>query len=353
MNRLKATCLVLVALLPGTAAALLADSIIAEDVSTCCAVSSQTVLYARGDSIIGFNPTSTESFGWSMDLDPTEAGWDGTGSVRGLAADGGRVLAFIDLVPPVEEMYGMSIPAPVGVVACAEDGSGARILALTRGPDIRDIELVHGGGYIAGNGWSRSAPDAEHYLDYVTGEMALELLPPSNLISTADGRRFDLPELDLSIEHIWCPHAARVVLERENPTIVLLDTETPAVDSVMAVGDAYPGIDIRRWVAVDALTADYHGTRGLIFTDGRFAPLPGSGWIVYSWLDDGSYIFSMDGGDTLRHGLIDWSTFETSAAPPQPGLGAYVGSGLRPIPGLPTRMIHLAEGVLRLLELTG
>jgi|GEM_PF-4975308 len=353
MNRLKCYCIVLVALLPGAAFGLVVDTIVAEDVTTCCAVSSQTVLYVREDSIIGFNPTSSEGFAWSMDFDPAETGWAGTGAVRRLAAAGGTVLVFIDLVPPVEEMYGMSIPAPVGVVGCAADGSGARLLGLTRASDAYETEALPGGRYITATGISRSEPDAEHYLDYVTGEMALDLLPESDLISTADGSRYSLPGLDLDGEHSWCPYSPRVVLQRESPVIMLLDTEVPRVDSTVEVGSSYPGIDIREWVAVDALTASYHGTRGLLFMDGRFAPLPEGGWTVYRWLEDGSYIFSLDGGDTLRHGPIDWNTFETGEATPQTGLGPYLDSGLHPIPGAPARFIHLGGGILRLLELTG
>lgn len=353
MNRLKCYCIVLVALLPGSAFGLVTDTIVAEDVTTCCAVSSRTVLYVREDSIIGFNPTSAERFAWSMDFDPAETGWAGTGAVRRLAAAGGTVVVFIELIPPVEEMYGMPIPTPVGVVGCGADGSGARLLGLTRASDAYEIEAVPGGGYITATGISRSVPDAEHYLDYVTGEMALELLPESHLISTADGSRYSLPGLDLEGEHSWCPYSPRVVLQRESPEIMVLDTEVPQVDSTVEVGSAYPGIDIRVWVMVDALTASYHGTRGLLFIDGRFAPLPDNGWTVYRWLEDDSYIFSLDGDGTLRHGTIDWNTLETGEAPPQTGLGPYLDSGLHPIPGAPTRFIHLGDGTLTLLELAG
>ncbi len=348
---MKAICIALVALLPGTSSALASDSIIVEDVTACCAVSSQTVLCARGDSVFGYSMLSSETYPWTMDFDPAETGWAGTGTVRRLAEAAGTVLVFIDLVPPVEEMYGMSIPAPVGIVSCAEDGSGATLLALTRSSDVQNIEPVHGGGYVSGTGFSRSAPDAEHYLDYVTSEMALDLLPACNLISTSDGTRYNLPDLDLSVEHTWCPYSPRVVLERQNPVIVLLDTEVPEADSTIAAGDAYPGISIRRWVTVDAMTASYHGTSGLLFVDGRFAPLPVDGWTIYRWLTDGSYIYSREGVDTLYNGFIDWSTFETKKATPQPGLGRYMDSGLITIPDSPVRLLHLRNGTLRLLEL--
>jgi hypothetical protein len=346
-------CLLAVLLLPGAALALAGEAIISENVTASCAVSSQLILYSAGDSVSAYSPLTEQTSAWSMDLDPTETGWAGTGEIHGLDAAGGTVMVLLDLVPPVEEMYGMAIPSPVGVVCCSTDGTGARLLALTRESAADGMQLIPGGGWIAGDGFSRSAPDAERYLDYVTGEMAFELLEECNLVSSATGERHQLARLDLSLPHSWCPYAPRLLLRGDAPMVLVLDTEAPAVDSVFPLGETYPGIDVHRWVTERALTASYHGTRGLIFTDGRFAPIPMPGFRVRLWLSDDSYIFTDDGGTSYRHGLIDWSTFETSAAPPQPGLGTYVDNGVRPIPGAPTMLLHLRDGTLRLLTLTG
>ena len=353
MKRLNTQRLVLLFLLPGAAFALAGETVIAENVTSSCAVSSQLLIYSEGDSVYAYDPSVQEPVAWSLDLDPAATGWAGTGEIRKLDAAGGTVLVLLDLQPPVEEMYGMAIPSPVGVVCCGTDGTGARLVALTRASAVESIELLPEGDWVAGKGFSRSAPDADRYLDYVTGEMAFELLPECNLVSASGGQRHNLSQLDLSLPHAWCPYYPRVLLQGDAPMVLSLDTAAPAVDSVFTLGENYPGIDVHTWVTRNALTASYHGTRGLIFTDGRFAPLAQPGLRILLWFTDDSYIFTDDGGTSYRHGLIDWSTFETSAAPPQPGLGAYVGNGIRVIPDAPTMLLHLRDGTLRLIELTG
>ena len=352
MNRLKAVCLVLVVSLPGVALALAGETLISENVSFACATSSQTILLARNGSIFTYDVPSGQLADWNPELDPQQAGWAGTGEIRKLSFNGGKVLFMIDLIPPVEEMYGMTIPSPVGIYSSNADGTGTRLLALTRASSVGDIDLLFGGNWVAGSGFSRSAPEAERYLDYVTGEMAFELLPESNMISTADGSRYQLEELQLASDHVWCPYAARVLEGGESPAIAIVDTEVPAVDSVLPIGESYPGIEVQGWVGTDALTASYHGTKGLLFTDGRFAPLPGADWIVYLWLSDGSYVFSTDGGATVARGPIDWSTLDASQAPLQEGLEAYAGPALKAIPGSSARLLHLEGGSLRLITLT-
>ena len=64
------------------------------------------------------------------------------------------------------------------------------------------------------------------------------------------------------------------------------------------------------WVRPDAALLKRDSDCVLAYVDGSSSPAPPADWVIYWWFMDDSYLFSLDGGETIRYGLIDWDEFD-------------------------------------------
>ncbi|MBD3368958.1 hypothetical protein GF402_01185 [Candidatus Fermentibacteria bacterium] len=351
------------ALLIGQAAyALEAERPIGRNVTAAAPLDRSRVLFATStaDSLYLLDLITGDSVRWQVDWSPQSEGWGGFGEVARIipSPDGNHICILRRMLPP-EVGYDVPLPSPLGVLLCRADGTATRLVALAR-PDFRyGCDFTSDSRYLVGCGFYRIVPDTAHYLDYFTGELSLELTPDFNMVETATGAKIRLDGLDLSGEYRKCPYSDSYLVKSGTgggpyPALVSIDTTDLTIESVLHPSDSYPGIDPLRWVLPDALISAYRNRRGLLYLDGRFAPMPQDGWRIYRWLPDGSYLLSTDGGATVIHALINWSGYTIERAVPQPNIDPYIDDTLIPMPGSDTMLLahDRSTGELTLLQLS-
>jgi hypothetical protein len=319
-----------------------------------CAVSTP-----EADSLFVLDLITGESTPWSVDWVPEADGWGGFGEVTHItpSPNGSHICVLRELLPP-DVQTGMPLPSPAGVILCESDGTASRLVALARSTHRYGCGFTSDSRYLVGCGFYRIVPDTAHYLDYFTGMLSLELTSEFNMIETTTGAKIRLDGLDLSGEYRKCPYADSYLVKSGSgggpyPALVSIETPGPTIESVLHPSESYPGIDPLQWVLPDALIAAYRARRGLLYLDGRFAPMPQDGWTIYRWLPDGSYLLSTDGGATAVRAYINWNGYTIERAIPQPGIEPYLDDALMPMPGSGTTLLahDRSTGDLTLLQL--
>lgn len=236
------------------------------------------------------------------------------------------------------------------VVLSRADGTGARAVALSilvgGGPGFA---FSHDGRRIYGSPILPCEPDAEHFAEFASATDGW-VGEPCNYIEVATGARGYQEGVELGDGFWKCPYSDNYRIENNwyavhefgNLTTggILGRWESPDERSAYVDG----------WVLADAVLLSGPAAHGLLYVDGRFVPAPSEGWHCYGWLGDGTYIFSDDGGETVKYGKVDWSSFTVDWWVARPDLAGCVDGVLYPVAGIDALVIF--DPVTSMLRLT-
>ncbi len=311
------------------------------------------ILFLRGDGEMAIlNPDySGEPITFQVDLGWELNRWEGTGRVLSLSGSAsGRLICFTQYIFVPSELAADEngyIPSPLAVVCCRSDGTRPQVLGLSidagGGPRFdfsRDEDFVYG------SPWLECPPDPEEYISYVT-ETDYSSLTPFLRVELETGDHSGNPDL-LGDGFLPNPYSDLVAAGWYPPNVIA-DVTTGEV-LLQDTSICSPAI-IDSWVLPDAgLAETEEGGQVLRYANGTQVANPGDRIDVYCMLDDGRYVFTVDGGTTVLAGEIDWSDFSYRAVEVPWLNGIYPGTVLHPIPG-DNRLVFEKDGKLILASL--
>jgi hypothetical protein len=311
------------------------------------------ILFLRGDGELAIiNPDYTgEPITFQLDLGWELRSWEGSGRVLSLSGSAsGRMICltkYVFLPSDLAEGDGGYIPSPLAVICCRSDGMDPSVLGLSidagGGPRF---DFSQDEDFVYGSPWLECPPDPQEYVSYVT-ETDYNSLTPFFRVVLETGEHSGDPTI-LGDGFLPNPYSDLVAAGWFPPNIIA-DVRTGEV-LLQDTSICSPAI-IDSWVLPDAglaLTAD--GGQVLRFADGTRMDNPGDRIDVYCMLDDGSYVFTVDGGTTVLAGDIDWGDFSYDAEEVPWLQGLYPGTVLHPIPG-DNRVVFEKDGKLILASL--
>jgi hypothetical protein len=319
---------------------------LAKDVITATPLAGKQALYADVDNKLWRVDAETgQRQAWPCDWSPAADGWDTTGSVFQMhaSADGQWVYfaqavgADVDKLSGGKPVSGM-LPFiqqiwAVAVVLARTDGSTAHAVGL-------GIEAGGGPQYDFNTASTRlfgqfepCLPDAKHFFEYCYAGWETPSLERFNYVDIATGERGSVKDLPISDGFWKCPYSDYFRAENND-----YDThEFSTFDGGGIVGK-FSGPppeghgNMRGWVLEDAALISEFGGQGLLYVDGTFKMAPKPIWDVRCWLPDGTYIFSDDGGASLKYGKVDWSSLSVDWYVPRPDLTQYADARWLPLP---------------------
>jgi hypothetical protein len=348
----KSSLLVILAALPGTAAAgaavLLADSVqIAQPLS-------DNLVLCTGGEDGGFFTVSIPSgarAAWTPSWQPDEDGWEGMGDA---GYDG---YPFVLSVSPDLEhvVFARSVYLPdrckvpdgmdamrscFVVVLCDADGSDASPvavgLAVGGGPEY---DFTSDSRRLVGQPFYPCPPTPEGYSGYLRRGWDYPSIPEFDYVDVETGLHGTIPDLSVGDGFWKCPYSDYFRIENnwyEEHDFSSFETGGLVGHYSVPDGEGF----IRGWVLPDAVLMAGPGNWRVVFVDGTVVQGPPMSWDLYSWLPDGTYLFSTDGGGTVLHGRVDWTTGRVSGAMPCPGLEAFTEESFIPLPGSEGILIH-------------
>ncbi len=267
------------------------------------------IYYIDTDERIRIADTGDPEVSWSYasEYSPVMDGWGYVGTVRGLMlSPDGSTLCWLEQVTVPDELQPEEgyVPGPICIVAATPDGADGRILGLSfdvgGGPGF---SFTRDSRYVFGSPLLDCPPNPEDYVAYFADEAEYEGMEGFMIdVVTGErsGGRGDLlgdgfnpnPWSDL-VASGWYP--PNMIADVTTGEVLLEDTtvNTPAI--------------ISTWVLPDAGLARSTDGQVLRYADGREVPVPGGEISFYGAVGEGDYLFSMDGGETLLLGGINWS----------------------------------------------
>lgn len=255
------------------------------------------------------DPSSAEPFNCSWETESSLWSRPSNTLLHAISQDGSHI-CFTQQVhfPDSLQLYEREIPGPVAVVVSNQDGSDARIVALSF--DVGGAPSFNFTGnseYLFGGPLMGCMPTPDEFAEYVISG-GTPRISPGYLIDVESGARTGEGNsliCDGSSANPW----SDIALAGEHPPTMIVDVFTQEI-LVQDSSHSSSGI-IDSWILPDAALADRDGTQIILYTDGREVENLGSYFTIYSALPDGRYLFNVDKreGTPLLLGNIDWDWF--------------------------------------------
>lgn len=292
---------------------------------------------------------------WVSSWQPEEAGWE----IREGYSYDGFVFA-LDSSPDKEHVVfaqGVWLPESYGVpddmeglrgcfvvVVCDVDGMDAVPVAI-------GVEVGGGPQYsftsdsrrLVGQPFYPCKPTPDGYAELLRrGWDAPPPVPPFDFYDVETGERGAIPGLEIGDGYWKCPYSDNFRIENNwYMEHVFSSFATGGVSGSYSVPEDADGGYIRGWILPDAVLMEGNESWKVLHVDGSVENGPSIyDWDLYCWLPDGSYLFTRDGGATVLHGNVDWTTGETSDVKICPGLEAFIEESFVPLPGSQGVLIH-------------
>ena len=312
------------------------------------------VLYSAGTdegnqaTLVLVNAENGISTPWAHDWDPQTDGWAGycyEPVLEMQSSPNGQWVALMQgvrlpdgLVP--EEYPGMSCCEVV--LLCQADGSRAVPVTLTimvgGGPRF---DFTTDGRRVVGSPFLDCIPDAAHYAEFLSRDPDTEPPLRFNQYCISTGVREYLPGIDTGDGYWKCPYSDNFRIENNWYDEYRFGNFSMGglIGEYTIPGDNPQGRAFG-WVLPGAMLIDSANGSGLVHVDGRYTPAPAGDWVCYCWLPDGSYLFSDDGGTTIMHGKVDWTTFTIDWYVEHPELQEYSHYDFVPVRDSAGVLIH-------------
>ncbi len=227
------------------------------------------------------------------------------------------------------------------VILCGPTGNNPRVAALTI--------LVGGGPHFAfnqagtrlyGSPILPCAPTPAGYAEYINDPGGERDWPEYNYIDLESWEPGFQPDLYLGDGFWKCPYSDNFRIE--NNWYAVHEFSNLTGGGILGRWASPDGVEahIDGWVLEDAVLLIGPSAYGLLWVDGRFIAAPHQRWRVYCWLSDGTYIFSDDGGESVKYGKVDWSSFSVDWWVDRPDLTGYTDYVFHPVAGSEAVFIH-------------
>lgn len=228
-------------------------------------------------------------------------------------------------------------------VVCDADGSDGIPVAI-------GVEVGGGPQYsftadsrrLVGQPFFPCIPTPEGYAEFLRAGWDSPTIPPFDYYEIATGVRGTIPGLEIGDGYWKCPYSDNFRIE--NNWYMEHDFSSFATGGVTgsySVPEDADGGYIRGWILPDAVLMEGNERWKVLHVDGSVEDGPSIyEWDMYCWLPDGSYLFTRDGGATVLHGNVDWTTGEASDVTICPGLEAFIEESFVPLPGSQGVLIH-------------
>lgn len=318
---------------------------LASDVLHAVPLDSARVLCADGNgSFFVLDAVSGERREWSSSWQPGREGWevrdgyesDGCVFDLGVSPDGGHVVfaqgvwlpSAVDVPEDREGMRGCFV-----VVVCDADGGNAVPVAI--GVEVGggpDYDFTADSRRLVGQPFYPCDPTPRGYAEYLRAGWDSPTMERFDYYDVETGRRGTIPGLQVSDGYWKCPYSDYFRIENnwyEEHDFSSFETGGLVGHYSVPDGEGW----IRGWIRPDAVLMAGPENWRVVFVDGTVVDGPPTSWDLYCWMPDGSYLFSTDGGQTVLHGKVDWTTGEVADAVPCPGLEVYVEDRFIPMPG--------------------
>ncbi|MBN2081721.1 hypothetical protein JW859_05865 [bacterium] len=266
---------------------------------------------------------------WVPDWDPSEYGWEpADGPVLFLkASPDGQWLCYDQWVHLPDEFateFEYMHQAEL-VMLSRPDGSEARPIAVTiQVGGGAEFDFTADGSRIVGQPLIKCLPTPGSYARFLELDGADPDVPPFNYYDVTTGERGYLESLNIGDGYWKCPYSDNFRLENnwyaEHRFGNFMSGEILGEWIEPEGRDAF----LSNWVLPDAMLMSNPGRTGLLYVDGRFMPAPQDCWHCYCWLPDGTFLFSLDDGFTVRYGKVDWSSFTIDWATDASPLADYL-----------------------------
>lgn len=285
---------------------------------------------------------------WTPSWRPEEAGWeiregfsydgfvfalDVSPNLRHVVfAQGVRLPERYEVPEDLEGMRGCFV-----VVVCGADGGDAVPVAI-------GVEVGGGPEYcftsdsrrLVGQPFYPCRPAPDGYAEFLAGGWdAPPPVPPFDWYDIETGERGTIPGLSVGDGFWKCPYSDFFRIENNwYMEHEFSSFATGGVTGRYSVPDGVDGGYIRGWVLPDAVLMEGEECWKVLYVDGTVTDGPSIyDWDLYCWLPDGTYLFTTDGGATVLHGNVDWTTGEASDVTICPGLEAFIEESFVPLPG--------------------
>jgi hypothetical protein len=328
--------------------------LLAEGAGLTVALSDTTVLYAdEQGSFFTVSIPSGEKSAWQPSWRPDEDGWQirrgsyGDGMVFALSVspDRGHVVYAqgvwlpdrYDVPEAAEAIRGCFV-----VVVCDTDGRHAFPAALGievgGGPEY---DFTSDSRLLVGQPFFPCPPTPEGYAEYLELGWDNPRIAEFNCVDIATGEHGVIPDLNVGDGYWKCPFSDYFRIENNwYEEHEFSSFQTGGLLGSYSVPEGSSG-GILGWILPDAVLLEGDGEhREVLFVDGRALEGPASSWDFFCRMPDGTSVFTMDGGRTVMHGTVDWTTGSVSGAVPCPGLEDCLESSFIPLPGSGGVLLH-------------
>jgi len=271
------------------------------------------------------NPMNISDF--IIDWTPSDNGWKGPGEIRLLktSPDGNLLLVAVRVqMPDSLPAGGIPMPDPVVLVVCDQEGGSVQVIGVTSDSDeplsfdfTQDSRLLYGARIL------NCLPDPESYFSLYLGDESSSLRP-FDVVDLEEAARFS--SNGIIGNYVVCNPWSDLVAAGNDSLTTIADM---AAFSVVFEDSSLTSSVIEQWVEPDAGLAWRDTTQIVRFSDGTVFENPGEPIDVLCRLSDGSYIFSVDRGETTERGRINWSTFAVEDSSPLSDLIGYLTPGRR------------------------
>lgn len=273
---------------------------------------------------------------WNPDWDPQADGWrPADGSTTFLTASPDGQWLCYDLWAEVPEDVQINFEHMRNaelVMISHPDGSEARPVGVTiqvgGGPQF---DFTADSTWLVGQPFLACKPTPESYARYLNNDWDDPDVQEFNYYDLGTGQYGWVDDVSTGDGYWKCPYSDNFRIE--NNWYAEHQFSNFKTGGILGTWTSPEEVDapLSGWVLQDAVLLDGETFSGLLYVDGTTLPAPSPGWEVYCWLPDGSYIFSDDGGRSVKYGKVDWTTFTIDWAVDRPDLVDYLRYTIVPL----------------------
>lgn len=311
-----------------------------------------TVIYvSREGEPMELDPRTGESSPLGVDWEAASDGWTDPGEVILLeGSPDGRLLCLgipVSIPDSLGQDHGL-VPGPMVLLVCGSDGTGARPLALSMlvggGPDFT---FASDSRFICGHPIIGCPPRPADYVSHWTAEGPGSA--DAHLIDVNDGSLHGGCRGLLSDGFIPSPWSDLAAAGAYPPDLVV-----DFLECEVLCRDTTGGGILHTWVLPDAGLGREDGRQVLRRADGTVRVNSGPAMRMHTRLEDGRYLWSREGADTVWLGRVSWPEFaEAGPQTPLPGISPdSLGGQVLEVPGAGAVVYTRGESV-RLYRLPG
>ncbi len=248
-------------------------------------------------------------------------GWEGPEEINylGISPDGNTLCLTVQVAVP-DSIYttGIPIPDPMLVLVCSITGENVQVMGITDGSQeskgfyfTQDSRVLFGWGFLPCN------PTPEAFFALYLGDET-DLIPPYHLIDLEEGTMFQAAGIAENniVANPWSD------LTAHGNTITDMATLSTIYQDSTTTSDI-----IDQWIEPDMGLLTSETTQTARLADGTSYVNPGEIFIILCRVEEGRYIYSRDGGETLIDGRIDWTLFEEIESMELDQLKGYLSTG--------------------------